>query len=69
MQGEEAQEKHDKFLMNVVGSTFTTIFFIVGAGVVGSAGHWAAGIASAAGSLSVAYVAKLVVQSRAAGRA
>lgn len=63
MQVQETQEKQDKFLLSVVASSLTAIFFIVGIGVVGS-GNWAAGVASAAGSLAVAYVAKLVIQGR-----
>lgn len=67
MQVDDVQEKHDKFLMSVVGGAFTTIFFIVGAGVVGSQ-NWAAGVAAAAGAFSVAYVAKLVIENRSARR-
>ena len=63
MRAQEGQEKHDKFLMSVLSNSLIAIFFIVGAGVVASV-NWAAGVASAAGSLAVAYVAKLVIQSR-----
>ena len=64
MQVQDAQEKQDRFLFGVLAGTITAIFFTVGMGVVASA-NWPAGVASAAGSLAIAYIAKLVIQSRA----
>ncbi|KFN46156.1 hypothetical protein [Arenimonas metalli] len=61
--------KKDKFLQGVLGSSLTVIFFIAAAGVVAASGAdgsgLGVGIAAAAGCASVAYVAKLVISSRA----
>lgn len=59
---EQARERHDRFLNGIAGVAFAVIAFIVVAGV--SSGTWGGGIGAAAGSLAVAYIAKLVVQSR-----
>lgn len=65
MRTERAQDRHDRFLNGVAGVAFTVILFIVGFGVTSAS--LGGGIGAAAGALAVAYVARLVIQSRTDG--
>lgn len=61
------KQEQDRFLNRVVSNAFAAILFLVGMAMIGSAsgsGAMAVGLAAAAGSASVAYIAKLVISAR-----